>query len=376
MQEHEFATSAHVLWFGQVVPTGGYGMNSGVGDAMELGWKLAARLSGWGGEHMLASYEIERRHVMVRNRNESERHSTQYLRWYQALSDGLLDADSAEAGAHREQLRRLIEAEGARGENESDGIELGYRFNIDDHDNEHSGGGGGGGSGGGSLPKPRSNYMPDIGGGAPLVRSPLVVPDGSPEPPWERLHYTPSSWPGGRPPVVWLPPPSPFVTTFDALDSRGFTLLRFDPAAAAGHLLAAARERGVPLALVDVSDAHAARLYERKLVLVRPDIVVAWRADAQPASLEEAGAVVDWVRGSGAQAAAAVGSYGKLRRGQRSAGGDGGEGARDDFAKGAVARQKGGRENTGEGEEMSGFGAATRRDAGAGAAAVGGKSKL
>jgi 2-polyprenyl-6-methoxyphenol hydroxylase-like FAD-dependent oxidoreductase len=50
-----------------VIPTGGLGMNSGVGDAIDLGWKLAAMLQGWGGPQLLASYEAERRPVGVRN---------------------------------------------------------------------------------------------------------------------------------------------------------------------------------------------------------------------------------------------------------------------------------------------------------------------
>ena len=47
-------------------PFGGFGMNMGIGDAVDLGWKMAARLSGWGGESLLASYEDERRKVHER----------------------------------------------------------------------------------------------------------------------------------------------------------------------------------------------------------------------------------------------------------------------------------------------------------------------
>src|SRR5215471_5442833 len=46
-----------------VIPTGGLGMNSGVGDAIDLSWKLAATLAGWGGPKLLAYYESERRLV-------------------------------------------------------------------------------------------------------------------------------------------------------------------------------------------------------------------------------------------------------------------------------------------------------------------------
>src|SRR5262249_56915173 len=50
-----------------VIPTGGLGMNSGVGDAIDLSWKLAATFAGWGGPKLLPSYEIERRQVGERN---------------------------------------------------------------------------------------------------------------------------------------------------------------------------------------------------------------------------------------------------------------------------------------------------------------------
>src|SRR5438477_11006241 len=46
-----------------VIPTGGLGMNSGVGDAIDLSWKLAAVLQGWGGPKLLPAYEVERRKV-------------------------------------------------------------------------------------------------------------------------------------------------------------------------------------------------------------------------------------------------------------------------------------------------------------------------
>ena len=45
----------------QYIPTGGYGMNTGIGDACDLGWKLAAALHGFGGPGLLASYDAERR---------------------------------------------------------------------------------------------------------------------------------------------------------------------------------------------------------------------------------------------------------------------------------------------------------------------------
>jgi hypothetical protein len=81
---------------------------------------------------------------------------------------------------------------------------------------------------------------------------------------------------------------------FDLL-GKGFTLLRFADIDVAAFVRAAS-ERGVPFEVVDVRDEKARRLYERNLVLVRPDQHVAWRGDDVPS---DALAVVDRVRGAG-----------------------------------------------------------------------------
>ena len=47
-------------------PWGGHGFNTCVGDAVNVAWKLAARLRGWGGPHLMASYELERRPIAKR----------------------------------------------------------------------------------------------------------------------------------------------------------------------------------------------------------------------------------------------------------------------------------------------------------------------
>src|SRR5262249_954626 len=58
--------SAHVFY-----PADGYGENTGIADAIDLGWKLAASVKGWGGPNLLASYERERRPVALFNRELS-----------------------------------------------------------------------------------------------------------------------------------------------------------------------------------------------------------------------------------------------------------------------------------------------------------------
>lgn len=46
-------------------PYGGYGINSGLEDVRNLGWKIAANLQGWAGQALLATYTQERRPVFV-----------------------------------------------------------------------------------------------------------------------------------------------------------------------------------------------------------------------------------------------------------------------------------------------------------------------
>ncbi len=46
-------------------------MNTGIGDAVDLAWKIAARLEGWGGAKLLASYETERRPIGLFNTREA-----------------------------------------------------------------------------------------------------------------------------------------------------------------------------------------------------------------------------------------------------------------------------------------------------------------
>jgi hypothetical protein len=101
---------------------------------------------------------------------------------------------------------------------------------------------------------------------------------------------------------VWL---APGRSTLD-LFGNGFALLGFGADAAdVEALMTAARARGVPVTFTPIDHAEAAALYQRKLVLVRPDGHVAWRGDGAP---EDALAVVDRVRGAatGATVAPAV----------------------------------------------------------------------
>lgn len=234
----------------QNIPTGGYGMNTGVGDATDIGWKLAAVLNGWGGPALLDSYEIERRPVAERNVARSERHAGVHVEWRGRVDPALIDASGPQGEAHRNALAQFIQTE--CGENQDHGIELGYRY----------------------------------------MASPIVIDESGAAPAWTPRHYTPTSWPGGRPPSITLADGSALFDRF----GRAFTLLDFAADDRGRALCDAARRRGLPLDHLVVNDAHARELYERDLVLIRPDQHVAWRADGLP---NDIGRMIDTVRGIG-----------------------------------------------------------------------------
>jgi hypothetical protein len=127
--------------------------------------------------------------------------------------------------------------------------------------------------------------------------SPIVRPDGTPAPPDVSHPYTQTARPGARAPHVWL---KDGRSTLD-LFGRGFVLLRLGKDAPASSAIAgAARQRGVPFAAVALDEPDALAAHQRRLVLVRPDGHVAWRADDEPA---DALALIDTIRGQSIHAA-------------------------------------------------------------------------
>lgn len=233
-------------------PNGGLGMNTGIQDSFDLGWKLAAVAQGWGGPALLDSYDIERRPACHRAAAES-------LRNYQRLTGPALEpdltADTPAGDAARARLgAQLVE------ENEKAWHPVGVHLGT--------------------------NYDP----------SPVVVPDGTPRPEDDTVAYVPSTRPGMRAPHVWLADGRSILDLF----GTGFTLLAFADAPT-GPLTEAARAAGLPLTVTAVESSEAAALYGRALVLVRPDGHVAWRGDVLPADCT---ALIDTVRGAAIRVAA------------------------------------------------------------------------
>jgi 2-polyprenyl-6-methoxyphenol hydroxylase-like FAD-dependent oxidoreductase len=233
----------------QLSPTGALGMNTGIADVVDLGWKLAAVAQGWGGPDLLASYDAERRPVGLRNVGMA----TEFYLAHEKFESGLaaIEEDSDRGRALRERLGgKLIRDVGAMFR--TIGLQIGYRYDG----------------------------------------SPIVAPDGTPAVPDHPENFVPSARPGARAPHVPLADGS---STLD-LYGRGFVLARFGNGPPEGDALAAAAEkRGVPLDTVTIAEPEATTVYERTLVLVRPDGHVAWRGDGEPA---DALAVIDRVRGA------------------------------------------------------------------------------
>jgi 2-polyprenyl-6-methoxyphenol hydroxylase-like FAD-dependent oxidoreductase len=225
-------------------PFGGYGMNMGIGDAVDLGWKLAAVLKGWGGEPLLDSYEIERRQVhrrVVDEAVENLAHSSRSL-----VVDG-------------------IEADGPEG----DAVRAGVKEQILTH-------------------KGREFHALGVVLGSRLATSPVLAPDdfGSAAPP-DSGTYVPSANPGSLAPHAWLAAgKAPGSSLYDLFAVDGLTLLVTRPHAmpAADDVAQAALASGVPLRVVAPHWPALHALYEADMALIRPDQFVAWRGTSAAAA--------------------------------------------------------------------------------------------
>jgi len=220
-------------------PWGGHGYNTCVGDAVNVGWKLAAVLHGWAGPALLASYEAERRPIAVQTIASAE------------TNMGTLSTDLAARAdlADDAALAAAIQA-GKRAEFHSLGLVLGYSY-----------------------------------AGSPVVQPGLAPPARSSPEPQDAGTYVPTAAPGARLPHTWL---APGESLYDCLGT-GMTVL--GPLASAHEQVAGLRDHaaalGIPLEVVDAPPGYG---WVNDFLLVRPDQHVAGRA-ASPLDLDLAAAV-------------------------------------------------------------------------------------
>lgn len=225
-------------------PFGGHGMNMGIGDAVDLGWKLAAVLGGWGGERLLDSYEIERRQVHRRVVDESVTNHSFNSR---SLAVEGIETDGVAGDAARAAVAKQILLSKRR-EFDSLGVVLGSCY----------------------------------------AQSPILASeDGETLPPTDSTAYVPSARPGSRAPHAWLHDGTDQgASLYDhfAFDSLTLLVTRGGNTAAAGTVSRAAAQAGIPLRVIapDVPSLHV--LYGADLVLIRPDQHVAWRGESTAAA--------------------------------------------------------------------------------------------
>ena len=235
--------AAH-LW----ISTGGYGMNAGIADAASLAWMLAAVLNGWAPPAILAAYEAERQPIT------------------EQASRIIMDI-SLKVMQQRREITPDLEAPGAAG------VALRARIGKEAHALDI-----------------QQQCCAGLNFGYYYDRSPIIAYDGEPAPAYTMGTFTSSTVPGCRAPHVWL---EGGRSLYDAL-GPDYTLVRTDPSERIDGIEAAARERRVPLAVVNVTGS-AREAYPQKLVLIRPDQHVAWRGNDEPAAPL---ALIDRVRGA------------------------------------------------------------------------------
>lgn len=220
--------SAHL-----VIPTGGLGMNTGAGDAVDLAWKLAGTLKGWGGVGLLDSYNFERQPIGVRNVAASRRAAVGRRAWRDAWQPNIAD-NTPEGAATRANLVAIAERE-QRWSNELPGIELGYRYK----------------------------------------NSPIIFDEeGGPDS--DGFEYKPTTWPGTRLPHIWLNDGTPIQ---DHL-GREFTLVHATSAVfSRADLVTAFAKYGASFTTFAADSFAFDEVYEGyQFILVRPDLHIVWRS--------------------------------------------------------------------------------------------------
>jgi hypothetical protein len=223
-----------------VIPAGGLGMNTGVGDAFDLAWKMAATIKGCGGPSLLDGYEGERRPIGLRNRDASGWASESVPIWRQLIAPNVRDSTFEGAA-----LRATIAASASvnhRRMHEMRGVELGYSY----------------------------------------AGSPLIAEEAGNIAEWDTYVYTPHTRPGIRLPHVWLND----GRALQDLLGDWFTLLDLAGQCKTEALEAGFSKLGVPLNVIRLDEPHVRKIYNCTVLLLRPDLHIAWRGDNAPDDAE------------------------------------------------------------------------------------------
>jgi hypothetical protein len=206
-------------------------------------------IKGWGGAELLKTYDVERRPVSHNNLRIAEKATVEVLRPMlmagQTLGVDTLLAESPEGVHARAELDKLIQT--GHWIHHADGVTLGYRYSA----------------------------------------SPIIVHEkGGVEPEKAIDRYTPSTWPGGRPPHVFMRDGE--TSIFDLLSAE-FNVVDFTREGQLGErFVAGAEAMGIPIEKIHLPDEqHVREVWERDVVLLRPDGHVCWRLPKNTNSLDE-----------------------------------------------------------------------------------------
>jgi len=219
-----------------VIPSGGLGMNTGVGDAFDLAWKLAGTVKGWGGPGLLDGYERERRPIGIRNVAAAGWAAEGVPIWRALVTPAVYD-DTPEGEAQRRELRASYEVNHRRMHGMV-GVEAGYSY----------------------------------------AGSPLIAEEPGNVAEWETSRYEPHARPGVRIPHMWLKDGRALQ---DALGDD-YTLLDLRGDCDADALVAAFRMLCAPLDVLHLDEERVRTVYGASAFLLRPDLHIAWRGDGPP----------------------------------------------------------------------------------------------
>lgn len=218
-------------------PAAGLGMNTGVGDAINLAWKLEAVVKGWAPERLLDTYEVERRPIGAANIAYSLARFRARQTWRAVFSPDMLTVPR-----RRRELADLVDQNEARA-GYMEGIELGYSYAVSSSALKDA------------PPGPREAAITGI-----------------------QRKYQPVTKPGLRLPHVWLVPGKTAIQ--DIVPRSGFTLLCLK---SCGHLVGVVRAafagESVPFTVLEVDQPAARDVYGSDYVLLRPDLHIAWCGD-------------------------------------------------------------------------------------------------